>query len=246
MSLYNQIEEEYREFGNKLAACTSRREIKSVAYSLIDEIATEMGFAEDLMDAFDFVVLKFKNEKRNDKKTPLVAHSLFLTKMLFIFKEEDPRSYLTAVYHDILEDTAAELPDIAYNRVQRREICESVAYLTESKLLSGKGASDTNLTDRVKCFIMQLRTKEVAGHVISVEIVDRLNDMADLAYLENSEEFGDDEKKEKIRIKMTKCKSIVDHITKDRDDYNNTAKEVFDYRMNELERRYGKVETVPI
>jgi hypothetical protein len=111
--------------------------------------------------------------------------------------------------------------------------------LTENKLLSGDAPPD-DIPNRVRAFIHQLRLAPV--YVLDVEIVDRLHDMMDVAYIEA---LGNErDKRAKMRQKMTKCKSTVHHITHGRGGFNAHAKSLFDWRMSELEGKYGQVPIV--
>src|SRR5207253_5616707 len=101
---------------------------------------------QHLSQAYDDITLWFDGRFRNDGTTPAVSHSLFLPVLLNLCHEGDERARLTAIYHDVIEDTQAKGEDLE-NRSYGFDLVEAVGFLTENKLLSK--ISISGLSNRV-------------------------------------------------------------------------------------------------
>lgn len=88
---YDKIKSEFQKTDNLQAALKITKQIK------------EHG--KLFKSVFFFLVSIFKGKSRNDKKTPLVFHSIYLTRLAYLCGEKDLGSLLTVALHDVLEDT---------------------------------------------------------------------------------------------------------------------------------------------
>ena len=226
---YTKVSRVYENIGKDLAS--NKIELGKFANMLAHDISKEnIGFQKDLELAFQFVIQKFSGKMRGDGRTPLAWHSIYLAQMLNFFGERDPDSYFTAVCHDLLEDTDTTWEEIngLKFRYQTKPVSVYVPFLKEDESLSYDFTQ--GFPPRVSQFIIQLRG--APSPVINTELVDRVNDLSDLGYLD-SWEHG--KKRNKIIEKVWKAKNIAHHITEGRNDINVLALEVLKYRMNMLE-----------
>ena len=215
----------------------SWQEVKECYIDLIEPSNT--AFRHALNQGYDRIQEWFTGQTPRKSGDPPVAHSMYLPVLLKLLAEKDQRSYVTAVYHDVIEDTAATAKDLAIQTCGF-DLREAVGFLTENKLLS-RDFPPSRLSNLTEAFIRQLRL--APGFVLTVEIVDRFHDLADLAFLKD---FSDEERKDKMAIKLVKCKNIVHHITLGRADFNTDAKCLFELRLAELEARYGAAQIIPL
>jgi (p)ppGpp synthase/HD superfamily hydrolase len=213
------------------------QDVKECYIDLIEQSHTE--FRRALNQGYDFIQKWFSGKPPRKSGDPQIAHSMYLPILLKLLAEKDPKSYVTAVYHDVIEDTDATAKHLAAQECGF-DLCEAVGFLTENKLLSGD-FPPSRLSNRTEAFIRQLRL--APDFVLTVEIVDRFHDLADLAFLKH---LSEEERKDKIAIKLVKCKNIVHHITLGRANVNADAKCLFELRLTELEARYGAAPIIPL
>lgn len=238
--LYTKVERDYKKLSKKLAEHGSTA-VRQTAEEFASYVASsDKRLLTDLRRTYQFIIGKFDGQFRKDGKTPMVAHSMYLPVMLRHFGETLPDTFLTAMLHDVVEDTKTsweELENLEY-KTPRHHPASYIRFMTEDKNLP-KAGEEHQLSRRVTSFIQQLR--KAPGIVISTEIVDRLNDLSDLEYLSS---MPREKWEKKILKKVSKCKNIIFQIIEGRKDYNSTALEVFKYRVSQLEEELGQ--EVPI
>src|SRR3989344_1622966 len=148
---------------------------------LAKEISHEIKEHESTFnEVFGFLVESFKGQLRRDNKTPLVFHSIFITKILYLCDEKELDSLLVASLHDILEDT-----EVSEEELKDKPFMKDKGYLID--------------------------------------------------YLKTLKE----ERDMRLKAKIIKVRSFVENITKNRQDYNKTCLELFEYQLNKVENEWG-------
>ncbi|MFX0133215.1 MAG: alkaline phosphatase family protein [Candidatus Hodarchaeota archaeon] len=230
--LFEKIESDY----NKIKTRFQTEDPKLVAESIAEEISEHNKVLNEI---FSFLVESFKDKWRNDKKTPLVFHSIFLTKILYDCGERDLNILLTAALHDVLEDTLINEEQLRKQSFFDNENSNQELIITNLKILKenielSREPDGKTLPPRYKEHISRLigSTKEI----INVEIVDRFCDLMDLDYIL---ELPEEEKIIRLASKIIKVKSFVENIIWGRNDYNESCLNLFNYKMEQIENNYG-------
>jgi len=223
---YNTVKKEFRTKDNLQVACKIADEIKE--------------HKEILREVFAFLISAFKGKLRNDKKTPLVFHSIYLTKLMYLCGEKDIDALLTIALHDVLEDTeVSEETLIQQNFMKNKEhIIDFLRILKEDKTLSREPDGE-KLPPRYVEHI-----KKIIGsskEVINTEILDRFSDLMDLEYIMK---LPEEEKKFRLKSKLIKVKSFAYNILRDRNDFNKNCLNLFESKVRECEGNWNiKVNT---
>ncbi|MAG07442.1 hypothetical protein CMI46_01340 [Candidatus Pacearchaeota archaeon] len=221
-----EIEQDYQEVKKSF----QERDNSTVA----TEIAREMPEFPILEDVFGYLIDVFNGQVRRDNKTPLVFHSIYLTKLLYLCGEKNLDSHLVAALHDVIEDT-----DVGEEELIRQSFLEGREYLikyleilTEDKSLS-RDPDGKTLPQRYVTHI-----KKMIGapkEVVNLEIVDRFSDMMDLEYIL---ELPDEKRKMRLRSKVLKVSSFVANIISDREDYNPNCLALFNAKLDKLRNEH--------
>ena len=204
----------------------------SSAYEIAGKIR---GHEKILGEVFAFLISAFGGKLRNDKKTPLVFHSIYLTKLMYLCGENKIDFLLTAALHDVLEDTDITEEILAGQRfmIGKKHLIEHLRILKEDKDLSREPDGKT-LPPRYAEHIGRLIG--APEEVIDTEIIDRFSDLMDLEYIT---ELPENERKLRLKSKLIKVKSFVENITKNRKDFNKNCLDLFEAKVNETEKIYG-------
>src|SRR3989338_6106108 len=175
----NDIEEDFKKIIER-----DYREIKSefqtkdglqVAYKIADQIKE---YELIMREVFAFLVLIFKGKLRNDKKTPLVFHSIYLTRLAYLCGERDLDALMTAALHDVLEDTEISEEVLLKEKfmVNKEYLISYLRILKEDKGLSREPDGE-NLPQRYVEHVKRLIG--APREVINTEIIDRFSDLMD-------------------------------------------------------------------
>src|SRR3989344_2124730 len=130
-------------------------------------------------EVFSFLVDSFEGKLRRDGKTPLVFHSIFLTKLLYYCGVRDEDNLLIGALHDVLEDTKITEDELLNKKFMEGKtgILSSLKILKENVLLS-RESNGKNLPPRYREHIS--RMIGAPKEVVNVEILDRFSDLMDL------------------------------------------------------------------
>lgn len=204
-------------------------------------VASKINGYEDIFNrVFPFLVSAFKGKLRNDKRTPLVFHSIYMARLLYLCDERNLDTLLTGALHDVLEDTEiAEEVLLKQDFMKGREyLVENLRILKEDTSLS-REPNGENLPPRYAAHI-----KKMIGapkEVINTEIMDRFPDLIDLEYIM---ELPEKERNFRLRAKLIKVKGFVYNITRNRKDFNQNCLNLFESRLRECEAAWNmKVDT---
>lgn len=214
----------------KLQKIAKKSGVEKAALEILRNLKIrDRNLQQDLERAIDFGIKKFRGICRQDRKTPLFLHSLFLLEILMAFNEISPETALTAVLHDALEDTSASEKEIHSLKFKstKAPIAKFVKNLTQSKKISDKLPRDNVISPRVREFIKRLvgAPKEVIG----VELADRVHDLLDLDYMKT---LLPQAAKVRLKNKIARDKIIVSAITKNRKDINMKLLGFFKFLAN--------------
>ncbi len=217
------IEDDY----NKIKTAFQKEDNLKVAYNIANQIKEH---EEVLKEVFAFLISSFKNKFRNDKKTPLVFHSIYLTRLFYLCGERDLDALLTAALHDLLEDTEISEDMLIKKRfmIDKKYLIGYLKILKEDKTLS-REPDGKNLPPRYVEHIKRLIGSP--REVINTEIIDRFSDLMDLEYIM---ELPKEERKIRLRSKLIKVKSFVENITRNRNDLNQNCLDLFNSKVKEL------------
>ena len=217
---YRSIKKDFQERNNKEVAKEISRELPSI-------------FSE----VFSFLVDSFGGKLRLDGKTPLVFHSIFLTKLLYECGIMDEDNLLIGALHDVLEDTKISEDELLNKKFMKGKtgILSSLKILKENVLLSREPNGKT-LPPRYREHIS--RMIGAPKEVVNVEILDRFSDLMDLEYIT---ELSEEEKILRLKSKMIKVRSFVENITHNRKDYNENCFWLFKYKAKQIEEKYGLI-----
>ncbi len=209
-------------------------------YSDLEQVSIEV--AESLKEysflfkkVFSFLLICFSGKLRRDGKTPLVFHSIYLTRLLYLMGEKNLDTLLLASLHDVLEDTSIEIKDLKKQSFMNNYeyLIPFLEILKENKQLS-RTPDGKNLPERYKEHIKRLIG--APSNVINVEIADRFSDLMDLEYILN---LPAEEKNKRLISKLLKTKSFVENLIRGRNDINNDLKNLFFFRVKFLEKKYN-------
>lgn len=203
---------------------------------IAEEITSKIKeHANSLNQVFRFLINSFKGKLRRDEKTPLVFHSIYLTKLLYACGIKDLDTLLVAALHDVLEDT-----DVTEEEFQKQSFLENKQYLInylrilkENKSLSREPDGKT-LPPRYREHIK--RIINAPKEVINVEILDRFCDLMDLDYITK---LPEEQKRLRLKSKIIKVKSFVENITKDRNDFNQNCLDLFLFNLQQVETTFS-------
>jgi len=195
------------------------RSIKETSKEIVRNCARgNKTLRKDLERAIEFASAKFRGKYRQDGKTHLFLHSLFLLAVLKAFGEKQPETYLAAMLHDVLEDTAAtkkELRSLKFRSTPGKNVASYVEALSQNKSISDKPQGKSVISPRVRNFIKRL--KNSPSPIINVELADRVHDLLDLDYLKTLKPA---EARSRLNNKIKRGKTIVAEITRGRKDFN--------------------------
>lgn len=219
------IEADYK----KIKLEFQRENHNKVAKEIAKEIKNKL-----IINAFSFLVEAFKGKMRNDNKTPLVFHSIYLTKLAYMCGLKDIKTLLTIALHDVLEDTNVKESDLMKQDFMKADgnIIENLRLLKEDKYLS-REPDGKNLPTRYQEHIKRLIGAPIA--VINAEILDRFSDLMDLEYILK---LPENERELRLKSKLIKVKSFVENITRKRDDFNKNCLGLFNSKAIEIEKTY--------
>lgn len=188
-----------------------------------------------LLDVFNFLLENFQGKYRKDKKTPLVFHSIYLTKLLHQCMEEDIDSFLTASLHDILEDTGVTEIELKNQKfMQNRDYLMDYLRLLKEDISLSREPNGKTLPPRYREHIKRLI--DSPKQVVNVEILDRFSDLMDLDYILS---LPNNKREMRLSSKLIKTKSFVKNITNNRKDFNSNCLELFNYKVDEIEKKYN-------
>ncbi len=225
---YNKVKKEFQTKDNLLEAYN---------------IANQMIGQEDVIKkVFTFLVFAFRGKLRNDKKTPLVFHSIYLTKMAYLCGEKNIDALLTTALHDVLEDTEINEESLMNESfmTNKEYLISHLKILSENKNLS-REPNGENLPPRYVEHI-----KRIIGapkEVINTEIIDRFSDLMDLEYIT---ELPENERKFRLKSKLVKVKGFVYNIIQNRDDFNKNCLKLFEAKVRDTERTWNIKVDAPI
>ena len=216
---YNKVKREFQTKNNLLLA-------KEIAKGIKEH-------EETIREVFGFLISAFKGKLRNDQKTPLVFHSIYLTKLLYLCGEKDLNSLLTVALHDVLEDTDISESMLLNQKfmMKKEGIIINLRILKEDKNLSREPDGETLPPRYVE------HIKRIIGapkEVINTEIIDRFSDLMDLEYITK---LPEKERKFRLAAKLIKVKSFVENITRDRSDFNRNCLKLFDLKVKNIEEQ---------
>jgi guanosine-3',5'-bis(diphosphate) 3'-pyrophosphohydrolase len=124
---------------------------------------------QPVLDAVSFAARAHQGQLRKDQKTPYVSHVFrvcLIVRDLFGF--DDPRMLMTALLHDVVEDTTTDFDDLAEKFSP--EVAGWVALLTKDKRL----AED----EREAAYLRQLTTAPWQVQVCKLaDVYDNLSDL---------------------------------------------------------------------
>ena len=229
------IEEDY----NRVKLEFQKEDNLQVAFKIADETKEHK---ETLKEVFAFLISAFKGKLRNDKKTPLVFHSIYLTKLMHICGENDIDTLLIVALHDVLEDTniSEEMLQDKKFMTGKKHIISYLRILKENTTLSREPDGE-NLPPR---YIEHI--KRIIGtpkEVINTEIIDRFSDLMDLEYITN---LPKEEREIRLKSKIIKVRGFVQNITRNRDDFNKNCWNLFESKVKDCEIKFNIKVKVPV
>jgi (p)ppGpp synthase/HD superfamily hydrolase len=179
----------------------------------------------DILNIISFVLESFSKPKdpskaRRKDGSHIAVHSLILFKAARdYFKIDDKEVYKTLLVHDLIEDTQVSKEEIK-NKLGEEE-AKLAELMTQEKEI--KNYENFNAEDKEKLSLLKFIQKlKSGGRVIAIaEIIDRIDDVSDLAYLTNKlkENLADKDKiKQALIKKFGKCKYTVDEVAKETKD----------------------------
>lgn len=225
---YKDVKKDFQEKNNYLIIKRINEEIKE--------------YSQSLLNVFSFLIEAFKGKLRKDNKTPLVFHSIYLVRLLYFCGEKNLDTLLIAALHDVLEDTnVTEKELISKSFLKNKQyLINYLKILKEDKSLS-REPDGINLPPRYKEHIK--RIMGAPKEVINVEIADRFSDLMDLDYILN---LPESEKNLRLKSKIIKVRGFVENITKNRNDINKNCLNLFNYKVEQIERRYNLKVKIPV
>jgi (p)ppGpp synthase/HD superfamily hydrolase len=229
IAYFQRIEEDYR----NIKRAFQTRDHKEVAR----EIASEFGeMSRKFGDVFEFLVDSFDGEVRRDDVTPLVFHSIYMTRLLYNLGISDEENLLVGALHDVIEDTEITKDTLLAKDFMKgyEGLIGKLDLLTENKNLS-RDPDGKNLPPRYREHISRMIGAPV--EVVNVEIVDRFSDLMDLEYI--TEISDEARRKMRLESKMIKTKSFVENVTRDRNDYNENCLALFQYKVKQISDKYN-------
>lgn len=223
-----EIEKDYQKIKSKFQTENSLGVAEDVAEQIPEH-------EENLRKVFSFLISAFKGKLRNDKKTPLVFHSIYLTKLMYMCGENELDSLLVPALHDVLEDTEVSEKELVEEDFMkgREQIISYLKILKEDVSLS-REPDGIHLPPR---YIEHInRIIGAPREVINTEIIDRFSDLMDLEYILR---LPEEERELRLRSKIIKVKSFVYNIIDDRDDFNKNCLKLFEEKVKKIEETYN-------
>ncbi len=235
MKNLQEIEEDYQ----KVKSDFRKEDNLEAAYRIAGQIK---DYEEILREVFAFLISAFRGKFRNDKKTPLVFHSIYLVRLASLYEEKNLDTLLTAALHDVLEDT-----NVSEDMLMKQEFMNGKSHLIKNLLALkentglSRDPDGKNLPPRYEEHIKRL----IRGpkEVINTEIIDRFSDMMDLEYILK---LPEGERNLRLKAKMIKVRCFVQNITKNRDDLNVNFLNLFESKARELEKKWGIKVEIPL
>jgi (p)ppGpp synthase/HD superfamily hydrolase len=125
-----------------------------------------------LLEAASFAARAHQGQYRKDTVTPYVSHPFRVCLVLRdIFGCEDPRMLITALLHDVIEDTTTDYDDLEER--YGAEIATWVAYLSKDKRLADQ--------ERERVYVDRLQ--EAPWQVQVCKLADIFDNLMDIAHL---------------------------------------------------------------
>lgn len=218
---FNKIEEDYEKIKIDFQKKDNGVVVREVAQNLDNK---------EFVEKFNFLIKSFEGQLRRDGRTPLVFHSVYLTRLLHLFGCNE-ETLKIAAFHDVLEDT--QINDENFNKLWGGELVGSLKILKEDTSLSREPDGKT-LPERYREHIGRIMGAK--KEVINVEIGDRFCDLMDLDYIEK---LPEKERELRLKSKIIKVKSFVENITRNREDFNKELLKLFNYKLKQIEDKWG-------
>ncbi|MCX6713306.1 MAG: hypothetical protein NTY66_03825 [Candidatus Vogelbacteria bacterium] len=218
------------------------------------EICLKMNVSFELAVIIQFVLSAFSQPKdpskaRRKDGSHIAAHSLQLFESAWNFFGIDIMEVYDAVLiHDVIEDTLVTGDEIGLELGDRT--AELANLMTEEvQWFSGMLGSSFVQVDKDRGSIVRfVRKLKTGGKVIAIaEILDRIDDISDLKYLEDKlAKGGEDRDKALVGLikKFGKCCYTVHELTEESSDVR-MLKQFFDQLMHEQVERLNHLERDP-
>ncbi len=211
-----------------------KKNIEDALRKIIEHVSGKnLGLRSDLECAGQFASKKFENKFRQDKKTPLFLHSIFLLEILHQFGENETATFIAALLHDTIEDTKTterEISKLKFASTNKR-VLDLVKKLTQDKSVSDALPKGGVISFRVKKFIKQLTG--APKEVINIELADRIHDFLDVGYLKVLEP---ERARQRLANKIERNETIVATITRRRGDINKSLLSFFKFLKSEVKK----------
>ncbi len=213
-----------------------------------EDIKKRLSLSQEETQIVQYVLESFQHPRKPDKLkrkdgSYIAVHSLqlFLTARDF-YKIEDPQILTTLLMHDIVEDTDTTLKNITDKF--GKKTAELVGVMTEQR---GEEKANADRVKEVVDFATQIRR---GGRVSAIsEVIDRMDDIADLTYLLNRLEKKPDDTplrdqvREKLLAKFGKCSYIVRKVAEvvEQPEQKIVAdfEQLLEHRLVEIKSFYG-------
>ena len=221
---FEKIEQEYERTKHSF----QKEDKLFVAEHITESLGKNASLASEV---YKFLIRAFENKLRADKKTPLVFHSIFLSRILYSLGEESADQFLVGALHDVPEDTNVseeELREQPFLK-NREYITNYLKILTENKNLS-REPDGKSLPPRYKEHIKRIISSP--KEVINTEIIDRFCDLTDLEYIT---ELPEKERTLRLTSKLIKTKSFVENIIRGMADISQNCLDLFNYKLKKVE-----------
>lgn len=245
---------EFIEFRKNSAASINREICETFVNSGITDEQIESYFHTDpeTTKIIRFVLESFSKPKdpskaRRKDGSYIAAHSLqlFLSARDY-FKIEDADVFKTVLVHDIIEDTQISQQDIK-DRLGEKEA--NLAFQMTEEHVPEEISRELEKTDKDRLSIVRFCQKLKSGGdtIALAEIVDRADDISDLAYLTQKLETKPEEK-EKVRqaliAKFGKCIYTVDAVAEGKEnkkvqELKHFFKALISQQIAEMKDKFG-------
>lgn len=228
MKSLKEIEEDYKKIKREFQEDDNKEVAQEIAEGIIE-------YKDVLKKIFEFLIKSFEGKLRNDKKTPLVFHSIYLTRLAYLFGERDLDALMTTALHDVLEDTEVSEESLLKQTFMRgkEHLINYLRILKEDKNLSRESDGESLPPRYVE------HIKRIVGsqkEVINTEILDRFSDLMDVEYITR---LPEKEKLFRLKSKLIKVKSFVYNVTINRDDFNKNNFDLFEFKVRQCEEDWG-------
>ena len=206
---------------------------KDVNASASDVAEQIKEYSKIFQEVFRFLIKAFERKLRKDEKTPLVFHSIYLPKLIYICGIRDLETLLIASLHDVLEDTRITEAELSSQPFVEEELIPKLKLLKEDSSLS-REPDGKNLPPRYKAHIKKLMGS--SAKILNVEILDRFSDLMDLEYII---ELTEEEKSLRLKSKIIKVRSFVENLTRTRTDFSQECLSLFNYKLKQRMKEFN-------